>query len=110
MADLLDCNYESVPHALSDDSLRARSGELKLEYVNKYSSEAKSLEKAVETVTKKVNDLENTPVRCSNQSWWVLTLVQAARINKIDLLIFRLKEDVPNSYSKKNPTSSLVNK
>jgi hypothetical protein len=109
LADLLDCHHDGVPFTLRDDSLRSQSEDLKAKYLKKYSDNVLAAKSAVEPITQETEELFNK-FECQNHSWWATTLTKAARLDKMDNLIKRIKDDLIDSTKKTNNLITLANK
>lgn len=107
---MLDRHHDGIPYTLRDSSLRTESEELKRKYLEKYSNNVRAAKDAVEPFTKLTAELQQD-FKCRRSSWWTSTLSSAARLNKIEDVVKRIKQELMD-VTKKNERNfvSLANR
>lgn len=110
LADLLDGNHAGVPFTLRDSSLRTDAEVVKKKYMKKYSDAVRAALDTVTPLSQAVEEIQNQ-FTMHKESWWVVTLKEAQKMQKMEGLITSLKQDLLD-VSKKNVkmTNSVANK
>jgi uncharacterized protein Yka (UPF0111/DUF47 family) len=109
LADILDYNYPGVPYTLRDDDLRPEAEELKKKYLQRYADEVKQALESAARASKSVEELRDK-FSCKSQTWWVAVLSRAAKVQKLEDLVDRIKDDLIVYASKKQNAGSMANK